>query len=114
MNCENIKKGTVKFKVFGKKYKAKIKNGVVKKTIRAPSKPGKYVCKVSLSGNKKYYGNSAKFKITVKKPVTKKITKKSSAKEAVVKKKTTKKSNMKTFKGKSKYKWKIKISTWKK
>ena len=114
MNCENIKKGTVKFKVFGKKYKAKIKNGVVKKTIRAPSKPGKYVCKVSLSGNKKYYGNSAKFKITVKKPVTKKITKKYSAKKTVVKKKTTKKSNMKTFKGKSKYKWKIKISTWKK
>lgn len=61
-----IKSGTVKVKVNGKTYKAKISNGVAKVKITAPSKTGKYNCKATYTGSKKIKSSSTSFSITVK------------------------------------------------
>ena len=56
--------GTAKFKMFGKTYKVKVKNGVATvKRIKLPLKAKTYNCKVIFSGDKNYKGSSAKFKI---------------------------------------------------
>ena len=81
--------GTVKFRVYGKTFRAKLNNGVAVAKIIIPSKVKKYVCKAVYSGGHNVYGKSTYFKIYVKK------------------------SNLKKFKGKSKYTWRIKASTWK-
>ena len=71
---KNVKSGTVKFKINGKTYNAKIKNGIAKITIKAPKKVKKYNCKAIHIGNKKIKGSSTKFTITVKKNKIKKFT----------------------------------------
>jgi len=93
-NGKKVKKGKITLKLKGKTYKAKVKNGKAKKTIRIP-KPGsrsifyyykhgkvtkKYVdetykCRVKFIGNSKYQGSSYAFKvISKKKPKTNKYT----------------------------------------
>lgn len=61
-----VKSGTVKVKVNGKTYKAKIRNGVAKVKITAPSKTGKYSCKATYAGGKQIRGSTASFTIKVK------------------------------------------------
>lgn len=81
-----IKKGTVKFKVKGKTYTAKVKNGKATVTIKLPiakkyktatkSSGNKrtvttyyksvYNCKATFSGYKQYPSSSTKFKVTSK------------------------------------------------
>ena len=58
--------GTVKFRIAGKTYKAKVKNGVAKKTIRAPYWVKKYTCKATFLGTKNAKKSSTKFKMKVK------------------------------------------------
>lgn len=71
----NYDGGTVKFKINGKTYKAKLKNGVAISKIKIPSKVKKYTCTATFSGGGNVYSSSTKFKITVKKkPVYKTIT----------------------------------------
>ena len=65
-NGDKVKSGTVKVKVNGKTYKAKISNGVAKVKITAPSKTGKYNCKATYTGSKKIKSSSTSFSITVK------------------------------------------------
>lgn len=103
---KKVKRGTVKFKINGKGYKAKIKNGIAKITIKAPSKAKTYKCNAKYLGDKHNRKSSKTFKITVKKA---KVIKKTPKKV-----KTKKSSKYIKFKGKSKYSWKIKKSTWKK
>lgn len=79
-----VKSGTVKFKINGKTYKAKIKKGIAKITIKSPKKAKTYKCKATYIGNKNIKSSSTKFTITVKKMV-KKTT------EKTKKKKTNKK-----------------------
>lgn len=88
-----IKKGIVIFKIKGKNYKAKIKNGKAKITIKYPKaklfktkskrKNGYliktkyyksvYNCKAEFNGYGNYFSSSSSFKVTSKKkPVTKK------------------------------------------
>ena len=64
---KKAKSGFVKFKINGKTYKSKIKNGVAKVTIKTPKKTKTYVCKATYLGNKNIKSSSAKFKIKVKK-----------------------------------------------
>lgn len=59
--------GTVKFRIAGKTYKAKVKNGVAKKTIRVPKKAKTYRCKATYLGTKNAKVSSTSFKMKVKK-----------------------------------------------
>ena len=81
-----IKKGTVKFKIHSKTYKASVKNGKATVTIKMPfahfykavtKTSGKkcivtryfktvYKCKVTFSGYKQYPGSSSEFTVTSK------------------------------------------------
>ena len=80
---KKVKKGTVIFKFKGKKYKAKVKNGKAKKTIRIPKNNNRgifykygegtvtkvyddvtYKGKVQFLANKHYLSSSSKFKVT--------------------------------------------------
>lgn len=63
-NGNKIKSGTVKVSINGKTYSAKINKGIAKVKIIAPSKVGKYNCKVTYAGNKLIYGSSNSFTIT--------------------------------------------------
>ena len=63
----NYNGGTVKFKINGKTYKAKLKSGVAVAKIKIPSKVKKYTCKATFSGGSNVYKSTTKFKITVKK-----------------------------------------------
>ena len=63
--------GTAKFKIKGKTYKVKVKNGVaVVKKVKFPFKVKTYNCRVKYSGDKNHKASSAKFKIKVKKYVS--------------------------------------------
>jgi len=89
---KNVKKGTVTLKIFGKKYKLKIKNGIIKKTLKMPSKKGLYKGKLIFKGNKYIIGSSETFKITIKESAAKKKvykTKKTSTKKKSNSKKIT-------------------------
>ncbi|MBQ7927968.1 MAG: hypothetical protein IJ287_04420 [Methanobrevibacter sp.] len=67
--------GTVKFKINGKTYKAKLKDGVAVAKIKIPSKVKKFTCTATFGGGKNVYSSSTNFKITVKKkPVYKTVT----------------------------------------
>ena len=105
-----IKKGTIKFKINGKTYKAKVKNGKATKKIKIPKakvsneitkKSGNickittyyktiYSCKALFGGYKQYPKGSSNFKVTSKKkPITKKyIIKTSNKKKASSKSKS--------------------------
>ncbi len=74
MGTKKLTSGVIKFKVNGKTYKAKIKNGVAKLTINAPKEAKTYTCKASYAGTKDIYSSSTKFKITVKSAKKKKTT----------------------------------------
>ena len=63
----NYNGGTVNFKINGKTYKAKLKNGVAVVKIKIPSKVKKYTCTATFSGGSNVYKSSTKFKMTVKK-----------------------------------------------
>ena len=63
----NYNGGTVKFKINGKTYSAKLKNGVAVAKIRIPNKIKKFTCTAKFSGGNNVYGSSTKFKMTVKK-----------------------------------------------
>ncbi len=67
---KRLPSGVVKFKVNGKIYKAKIKNGVAKVTIKAPKKAKTYICNALYSGTKNIQGSSNKFKIIIKTAAT--------------------------------------------
>ena len=106
-----IKKGTIKFKINGKTYKAKVKNGKATKKIKLPKAKVSnrvtktsgtkrtvttyfrttYLCTALFSGYKQYPSSSSNFKITSKKkPITKKyyIAKSSSKKKTSYKSKS--------------------------
>lgn len=97
---KKVKSGTLKFKINGKTYKAKIKNGIAKLKIKAPSKGKIYNCKATYGGNKNIKASYAKFKITVKSKNKKTATKKSTKFTVVVPAKL----NMKITKSHGKYK----------
>ena len=59
--------GYVKFRIAGKTYKAKLKNGVAKITFKAPKKIKKYTCKAYYPAGKNIKASSKKFKMVVKK-----------------------------------------------
>ncbi len=63
----NYDGGTVKFKINGKTYKAKLIDGVAVAKIKIPSKVKKFTCTATFSGGKNVYSSKTKFKITVKK-----------------------------------------------
>ena len=73
--------GTVKLKINGKTYKAKLKQGEAKIKIKVPSKIKTYGGKVTFLENSKYKGSSKTFKLIVKKSV---ITKKKKPKSFTV------------------------------
>ena len=64
--------GKVKFRINGKNYYAKLKNGVAVLKFRVPKKAKKYTCKATFLGGRNVIGSSTKFKMTVKKAKTKK------------------------------------------
>lgn len=74
--------GTVKLKINGKTYKAKLKQGEAKIKIKVPSKIKTYRCKVTFLENSKYKCSSKKFKLIVKKTLVLKS-------KSTTKKKTT-------------------------
>ena len=80
--------GYVKFKLKGKVYKVKVRDGIGKIRIKMPSKCKTFRCIATFYGNKNLIKSSTKFKITVKKPKKTKTTKKAKAK---------KKSNLKSL-----------------
>lgn len=121
---KNVKKGTVTFKIRGKSYKAKVKNGKATKIIKVP-KPGSrgiyyyyynkngreiqksvyesetYKCKVIFKGDSNYIKSSSTFKVTSKKKSTSNYyhtpyNPPSESPSSSSKKTTTKKSNTKT------------------
>ena len=59
--------GKVTFKINGKTYKVKVKDGVAKLKIKVPSKEKTYNCKAIFLGDKNSKGSSKTFKIIVKK-----------------------------------------------
>ena len=59
-------KGRVTVKVAGRKYNAKVKDGVAKVKLRKFAKPGKYKVKVKFRGNNTFLGASKSFKLRVK------------------------------------------------
>ena len=63
----NINGGYVKFKIAGKTYKAKLKNGVASFYFKVPKKVKKYTCKAYYLGGKNVKKSSTKFKMKVKK-----------------------------------------------
>ena len=72
---KNYNGGTVKFKINGKTYAAKLKNGVAVAKIKIPNTVKKFTCKATFSGGKNVYSSSTKFTVTVKKkPVYKTVT----------------------------------------
>lgn len=73
--------GTVKLKINGKTYKAKLKQGEAKIKIKVPSKIKTYRGKVTFLENSKYKGSSKTFKLIVKKSI---ITKKKKPKSFTV------------------------------
>ena len=89
--------GTVKFKINGKTYKAKLYDGVAVAKIKIPSKIKKYTCKATFSGGSNVYKSSTKFKITVKKKPHYKVFKFPSKDKRITKKYG---------------KYKIKVRTW--
>ena len=94
--------GKVKFKINGKTYKTKLKNGEAKIKIKLPSKAKTYKCKVTFLGNKNNKKSSKTFKITVKKQKSKKKTikkKKSSGKKFTLKLNAPEKYSEKKIKG---------------
>lgn len=64
--------GKVTFKINGKTYNVKIKEGVAKLKIKLPSKLKTYTCKATFLGDNNAKSSSKTFKITVKKATTKK------------------------------------------
>lgn len=62
--------GKVTFKINGKTYKVKVKDGVAKLKIKLPSKEKTYNCKAIFSGDKNSKGSSKTFTLTVKKAST--------------------------------------------
>ena len=81
--------GSVKVTIDGKTYKAKLNGGEANIKIKVPSKTKTYTCKASFLENSKFKSSSKTFKITVKKPVTKKI-KKTTEKSTINKKSNSK------------------------
>jgi 5'-nucleotidase len=59
-------KGRVTVKVAGRKYNAKVKDGVAKVKLRKFAKPGKYKVVVKFRGNNTFLATSERFKIRVK------------------------------------------------
>ena len=68
-NGKKINSGTVKVKVNGKTYTAKVSNGVAKVKITAPSKAGTYSSKATYNGNNQIKSSSCNFKVFVQKYV---------------------------------------------
>lgn len=62
--------GKVTFKINGKTYNVKIKDGLAKIKIKLPSKIKTYSCKAKFLGDKNAKSSSTKFKIFVKKKIT--------------------------------------------
>ena len=69
----NIDDDYVKFRIAGKTYKAKLRDGVAKITFRAPKKLKAYFCKATYVGDKDIKKSSTKFKMKVKTKVKSKI-----------------------------------------
>ena len=63
----NINGGYVKFRIAGKTYKAKLKNGVASFYFKVPKKIKKYTCKAYYLGGKNVKASSTKFKMKVRK-----------------------------------------------
>ena len=59
-------KGRVTVKVAGRKYNAKVKDGVAKVKLRKFAKPGKYKVVVKFRGNNTFLSTSERFKLRVK------------------------------------------------
>jgi 5'-nucleotidase len=59
-------KGRVTVKVAGRKYNAKVKDGVAKVKLRKFAKPGKYKVVVKFNGNNTFEGTAKRFKLRVK------------------------------------------------
>ena len=66
----NYNGGSVKFKINGKTYKAKLIDGVAVAKIKIPSKIKTFTCTATFSGGSNVYKSSTKFKMTVKKKPT--------------------------------------------
>ena len=60
------KSGIVKFTINGKTYKAKVKNGLAKITVKSPSKAKTYSCKAIYLGSKSVKRSSDNFNMIVK------------------------------------------------
>lgn len=99
--------GTAKFKIKGKTYKAKVKNGYAKVKVKFSKKKKAYKCSVKFSGDKNHKSSKTKFKIkvtTLKNPI--KLGKykiKLTGKQYNAIAKSIKKCNSKTFNIKTKY-----------
>ena len=65
----NIDGGYVRFKIAGKTYKAKLKNGVASFYFKVPKKAKKYICKAIYLGGTNVAKSSTKFKMIVKKKI---------------------------------------------
>ena len=66
--------GKVKFRINGKNYYVKVKEGTAKIKIKVPSKLKTYTCKATFLGDNNAKSSSTTFKMTVKKVSTKKKT----------------------------------------
>ena len=93
--------GKVTFKINGKTYNLKIKEGVAKIKIKLPSKIKTYSCKAKFLGDKNAKSSSTKFKIIVKKKITAK--KKTTTKKKSVTITVPTQLNMKFTKSSGKY-----------
>ena len=69
----NINGGIVKFRIAGKTYKAKLKNGVASFYFKVPKKVRKYTCKAYYLGGGNVKASSTKFTMRVKKPIKYKV-----------------------------------------
>lgn len=67
--------GYVYYKINGKTYKAKLKNGVAVLKFKVPSKAKKYTCQAIYNGDSQFNGAKKTFKMTVKKKSTAKTVK---------------------------------------